>query len=302
MAIELSNKKQKWLDERFRTHKGYISGRPIVKSAHSDVFYRTAMDRELRRYIDAVLKALESEYSNTEDNLSEKDIKRTERVLNGYSVAMIAILLANSKKIINKWLGLTQKDVAKSVRSMAFDLAGKTIALKKTKAYDDVLRIIVDRNARLITNIAEQARTNIENIVYDGILAREKWSTIRKALKHQTEVSAKRMKTIARDQTAKAREAINRQEQQALGIEYFRWLTVGDERVSKEHRKLNGKIYKWGDIADRLPEIDSYGNKGYPSDRVNCRCSAVAIIILDGYKAVWDNGTKSYKVVKDVKL
>ena len=126
------------------------------------------------------------------------------------------------------------------------------------------------------------------------------WGSLENSLKTQTHISRDRIKRIARDQTAKTNQALNELEQIEAGVEYFKWTTAHDERVSTGyggHKQLDGKIYKWGE-TERYPVIDSYGHKGLPSQRVNCRCDARAIFILEGYKAVWNADKESYEVVK----
>lgn len=286
------------IDERFKRFNGYIAGRNIALSRKSDNYYRIALDKELDKYIQTMLNEVEDEYKPVEQG-EELKSGIFEAFFNKWNFAMLAILLANSDKIVNKWLSLTRHDVSQSVQKMAYGLAEKSVAVTKTPEYEEMLRLIVQRNVQLIKNVTTQTMTNIENIIYDGILAHQKWSTIRKDLNHQKELSRKRMKFIAKDQTAKARELINRQEQLAVGIEYFRWVTVGDERVRKSHRKLNGKIFKWNDDPSRLPILNDKGDRGYPAEDYGCRCSAIGVIILDGYKAVWNDSTESYEVVKN---
>ena len=75
--------------------------------------------------------------------------------------------------------------------------------------------------------------------------------------------------------------------QRDAGVEFFEWVTANDERVSTGkggHKQLDGKIYKWGDTAN-YPEIDSYGHHGVPAQRVNCRCTACAVVLRKDYVA-----------------
>lgn len=258
--------KTRWLDERFKRFRGYVQGKSITLARRADNFYRKALDTQIALYIQKVIDDIERDYDSVIEN--KQSAETFARTFEYWGVAMLAVLLGNTEKIANKWLNIVKEDVSKSVQKSILGFEAEKLSAKYIN--NDNLRLILHRNVQLIRNASTQTLTNIENILYDGVIAREKWRDIKKELMHQKEVGRKRIKTIARDQTAKAREAINRQEQEALGIEYFKWVTVGDERVSKEHRKLNGKIYKWGDVAERLPVIDSYGNVGYPSDRVNC--------------------------------
>ena len=155
------------------------------------------------------------------------------------------------------------------------------------KNFDDVLKLIIERNVQLIKNVSSQTITNIENIVYDAMTTGEGWYGIQKSLDHQKEISAKRVKLIARDQTAKANQTLSELTQREAGVKFFMWRTAQDERVSTGyggHKQLNNKIYKWGE-TENYPVIDSYGHRGLPSQRPNCRCQALPVWILKGYEA-----------------
>ena len=109
-------------------------------------------------------------------------------------------------------------------------------------------------------------------------------------------ISNRRAKTIARDQTQKAVSSFTQARAEQLGFEYYEWVTAGDERVSKEHYHLNGRVYRYDTPTAK---IDSYGNVGHPSQRVNCRCIAVSVI-MDNKKAhkVKDAKYGDYYVIK----
>ena len=84
--------------------------------------------------------------------------------------------------------------------------------------------------------------------------------------------------------------------EQALGFEYYMWMTSKDERVSKEHKELEGKLYRY-DTATAV--IDSYGNLGHPSQRVNCRCRRKAVILKPNQevKLISDGASGDYYII-----
>ena len=164
---------------------------------------------------------------------------------------------------------------------------------------EQITRLIVKENAGLIQNTTSQTLNNVESIVYDGVTTGQNWREIAKDLSNQTNIAKNRIKRIARDQTAKTDEALNELSQRSAGIQFFEWRTAQDERVSEGyggHKQLNGKIYKWGDV-EHYPIIDSYGHRGLPAQRVNCRCTALAVILRRDYEAK-QLPDGSYKIVK----
>lgn len=77
------------------------------------------------------------------------------------------------------------------------------------------------------------------------------------------------------------------------------WVTANDERVSTGkggHKQLNGRIYRY-DTPTAI--IDSYGNKGHCSERVNCRCTQVSVILEPSqeFKKIKDSLNGDYYII-----
>lgn len=287
----LSKKKEKWVLQRNKTLKGVLVGESISKNAFADYFYRKAIDAEFRKYIDSLIKDMESVYGVLRVDNSTRSQNRSPSevlaVLSRYKNKKLNVFFKNSRKIIEQWLRKAKKSTDKNIRDVLFKMAGKEISISYDKNFDDVLKLIIERNVQLIKNVSSQTITNIENIVYDAMTTGEGWYGIQKSLDHQKEISAKRVKLIARDQTAKANQTLSELTQREAGVKFFMWRTAQDERVSTGyggHKQLNNKIYKWGE-TENYPIIDSYGHRGLPSQRPNCRCQALPVWILQGYEA-----------------
>ena len=298
MAL-LSKKKEKWAIQRRKALKGVLIGKPINKNKHADVYYRTAMEKEFLKFLDSLKKDLSESYAVLKINNAKHSPAEVRRVLKWYKTNKFKIYLQNSVKIVEKWLKLAAVEADKSASKRLFELAGKEISIQYDKSYDEALKLMIERNVQLITNTTTQILTNVENIVYDGMTTGEGWAQIERDLATQTKISQDRIKRIARDQTAKTNEALNQIEQRSAGFEFFEWDTAQDERVSTGyggHKQLQGKIYRWGDEAN-YPVIDSYGHRGLPAQRPNCRCTALPVVILKGYRAK-QLSDGSYEIVK----
>lgn len=105
-------------------------------------------------------------------------------------------------------------------------------------------------------------------------------------------VSERRIELIARDQTAKANEAYNRARAVEANFTHYTWKTAQDTRVSTGdggHKQLNYRIYSY---ETPTAIIDSYGTKGHPAQRPNCRCHSDALYLRKNQKL---------KLVKDSK-
>lgn len=291
-----SKQKEKWLNGR-KSLRGFFKGKKLRSSLLPFLYYRDALNKELDKYFSKLKRDLKSVYTTVGKGATSK----VGETLNAYKKGEnYNKLIDNSDKIVKKWLRKATRESERTLRQDLGETAGKALAIEYDKKYTDSLKLIVQRNTQLIRNTTSQTLTNIENIVFDAMTTGQGWFDIEKNLETQTDISKNRVKRIARDQTAKTNQALNELTQRAAGVKFFSWETAKDERVSTGyggHKQLQGKIYKWGD-TENYPIIDSYGHRGLPSQRVNCRCDSRPVFILKGYHAEQlEDG--SYKVVKD---
>lgn len=270
---------------------GYSVGADITKNKHADVYYRNGLDREFSSFFTSLHKNIKKDFGNASAVVS---------TIRMYENVVMVALLDNSEKIIKKWLNIATTNADKSIKQSIYGELADSITINYDNAYDDELRMIIQRNVALIRNTATQTLTNIENIVFDSMTTGQGWQQTEKDLLTQTHISEDRIKRIARDQTAKTNTALNYLAQKAAGVKYFEWRTANDERVSTGyggHKQLNGKIYKWDD-EKHYPIIDSYGHQGIPSKRPNCRCVALPVFVHEGWHLT-QISDGSYIVEKD---
>ena len=142
----------------------------------------------------------------------------------------------------------------------------------------DILKATYLQNIALIKSIPNEIIRRYESAFYNSVASFDS-SSIEKLAKNISHISNNRAKFIARDQTSKAIESFSMARANQLGFEFYEWQTSEDERVSTGkggHRQLNGRLYRYDEPS---AIIDSYGNKGHPTQRPNCRCVSVAVII-----------------------
>lgn len=146
-----------------------------------------------------------------------------------------------------------------------------------------ILKAQIEQQITLIKSIPRHIMESCQTIFLNNLTSLDA-QAIEKSLSVLGGISARRARTIARDQTHKALTNIIQAKAQAFGAEYYIWTTSNDERVSKGyggHRQLNGRIYRY-DAPTAV--IDSYGNKGHFGDRVNCRCVGVSVFLEPNQK------------------
>lgn len=301
--MKMTEKKAKWLNQRSKALGGSLSKELTNKNKASEVYYRIALTKEFDKFFDFILKKIEKEYKPVKSNTlkSQNSLSGLVKLFDLLDGKYSNLFFANTFKIISKFLFKNIKSSKNTAKENIKELFGNALKINYDKSLDVNLKIAINENVNLIKNMSNNLLTQIKSVVYNSMTEGKGWADIQDNLFNQKDLTKKRVKKIARDQTAKANADINRLTQQSLGIEYFEWDGARDERERAEHNKLNGKIYKWNDIESRLPIIDKKGTRGYPSQAVLCRCMAKAVIIMSGYNISWSNESKSYLVVKENK-
>lgn len=132
----------------------------------------------------------------------------------------------------------------------------------------DELRAYGTENARLIRNIGEDAAARVERLVADGVRSGASTKAIKVALRDALGIGDRRARLIARDQIGKLNGNLTRERQTRVGVDTYRWRTVGDRRVRHSHRGREGNVYRWDD-----PPGD-----GHPGQPVQCRCIAEPVL------------------------
>jgi len=126
----------------------------------------------------------------------------------------------------------------------------------------------VENNVALITDIPEESLQRIESKLRVGIERGFSSKELEKIVINELGVAKNRAKLIARDQTNKFLGKLTELRQTTLGVEEYIWSTSRDERVRPEHRRRDGKKFKWSD-----PPSD-----GHPGEPIQCRCRAIPVL------------------------
>ena len=248
----------------------FVKLKAPLKNRVAEVFYRKA----LLKQIDFLQTKIKSKLLKS----SSFDLKELPSFFN----SLRKYFDKNSFKIIEKFLNLIKKQAKKSFISSFESVYKNSFSVPfNEKSFKKILKLFALQNAQLITSVRDTYLNSIANAVYNSVTTGASQKTLAKSLSKSLGVTQRRIKLIARDQSAKLNESLSRKAQENAGIEFFIWQTANDERVSNGfggHKHLDGKIYKYKDLS-HLPIIDSKGTRGLPGDRVNCRCTAIPVIL-----------------------
>ena len=182
-------------------------------------------------------------------------------------------------------------------KAFGVDVSG----MLKSEGIDAVMTSALQENVTLVTSLRDEYLKRIESIVYSGMQQGRYPTAIAKDLQEATGISWRRAKLIARDQVAKINSAVDSERSQNLGIEYYRWSTSSDTRVSgnpsgkypkakikcymisKADNGLGQGVYSYKHGADYAGESNLHPGTAHPQ----CRCRRIPLI--DGVNYDYQN-------------
>lgn len=95
-----------------------------------------------------------------------------------------------------------------------------------------------------------------------------------KVLEENYGVATRKAKFLARQETALLMSKFQETRYSDMGIKKYRWSTAHDEKVRKDHKALDGKIFAF----DLPPVTDRRsGARNNPGQDFNCRCVAIPL-------------------------
>lgn len=136
-------------------------------------------------------------------------------------------------------------------------------------------------NVKLITAMADDHLERVAEITSEAVRVGSRAEVVAARLRDTIGIASRKAKAIARDQIATLQGQVVQARQTRIGVERYRWRTVGDSRVRTAHRQREGQIFSWGQ-----PPPD-----GHPGAPINCRCYAEPV--LDDVLAAVSRGAKT---------
>lgn len=145
---------------------------------------------------------------------------------------------------------------------------------------ETILKAQVAEGANLIKSIPAEYLPKVQTQVTLSITSGQGLKDLVPALAKLSDQTLKRTRMIAKDQTRKAFNNLNRARIEDAGIKAFEWIHSGGANEPRPlHRDvLDGNIYRFDD----LPIIDEKtGERGIPGQLPNCGCTMRVVFIFD---------------------
>lgn len=125
-----------------------------------------------------------------------------------------------------------------------------------------------------IKDFIEEETKELRELVEKNAFAGNRATNLQDIIKKRKDISFKKAKFLARQETALLVSKYKQQKYQSAGITKYRWSTSKDERVRQIHKDLNNTIHEFSNP----PITDNKGNKNNPGEDFGCRCVAIPIL------------------------
>lgn len=114
-------------------------------------------------------------------------------------------------------------------------------------------------------------RKDVEANALDGY----RFSRLQSTLEHRYGTSKSKAEFLAQQETSLFMAKFRQQRFLDAGVNFYVWQTVGDGKVREDHKKLNGRIFQFGDPPQvAAPTKKSPARFAEPGEDFRCRCIA----------------------------
>lgn len=147
----------------------------------------------------------------------------------------------------------------------------------------DLAKGWVVENVALIESVDQSLLTEVEKLINRMTRDGEPKKAVEKSLREQFALTKDRARLIARDQVNKFNGRLTEERQTRLGVTEYIWHTVQDQRTRDDHRKLDGKTFRWDDPPITVSAGKRAGETNHPGGDIQCRCWAEPILKRRGF-------------------
>lgn len=244
--------------------------KPIQPNLGVEAAYRKSLKKLLREMRADVQGLLERHYPKgiAQDSLTD-----------GLQAALSALLrywLARLDKLAPQIAGVFANQSATHTErafQTALREAGFTVRFRATAQQQTALQAVLGGNVSLIRSIGQQYLSRVEESVWRSVNAGYDMAQLTRELRKDYGISERRAAFIARDQTNKAKAAIEKARRQELGITEAIWMhSHAGKEPRPSHVAANGKRF---DVSKGM-YLD--GKWVQPGTEPNCRCTSRSVI------------------------
>lgn len=273
MSITASNIAQALQNKRYlRTKQRTLTG---VKPPKSDeVDYRIQllnfirwMTTQVETRIDPLLTYLEPAY--VRDTPRQDILGALKQLESGINLAAVDFAERIASLHVQK---VSSKNSTRLKKSFEKSFGISLPELTRQENIRDNLNAHIKENVELIKSLPTKHFQRLRDLISQGVTHGRTASDLRNVLRDTGNITERRARVIARDQTSKLNGNLTAIRAQNAGSDRYTWVTRDDPLVRPTHARLNGKTFYWAEPPDT-------GNgHNHPGEDIECRCYARIII------------------------
>jgi SPP1 gp7 family putative phage head morphogenesis protein len=174
------------------------------------------------------------------------------------AAAVTALAAAAAATSARRWSALTSDVVGERVAPVAALAASQGYAARLSGSPATVAASLQTATEKAIRAAAARGAT-VQEVVAS---LRTTTKTVRSRVRYEVEDGTNDLDVSVAEET-----------QRAAGLDEYIWVTMGDSRVRREHRALDGKRQSW----NSPPAAGPGGARAHPGQAPNCRCRAMPV-------------------------
>ncbi len=282
--MQLTKRRTAWVESR---KPALIKGKGLKPSASLSIRYDAKLQKQIARMTEETEKAIAQLFKSetaTEYFAEDASIASQARILmNSLSNKFDEIFGWVAKPYSESFIGDVTANASATLHESLRELSGG-LSLNTTVLNDDTREIVtasIAENVQIIKTIPQQYLTGVQGAVMRSITTGNGMADLVPFLKKHKQITERRARFIALDQTRKSYGSISRAKMQAVGVKQFEWVhSSASVEPRRKHLELSGGIYNF----DEPPIIDPVtGERGFPAQLINCKCFAKPIISFQEY-------------------
>ena len=218
--------------------------------------------RRLARHIGEIVSGFEP---------TAETLPTLENMLRQYAVALAPWAKVTAGKMISE---VNARDLA-TWRSNSLQISESLRREILNAPTGEMMRALMDQQVHLITSLPLDAAQRVHEWTIKGLEDGTRAGEVTREILRTGEVTASRATLIARTETSRTATALVQARAVHVGSVMYIWRSSGDGDVRPDHKRLNGKSFRW----DSPPVADERtGARAHPGSIYNCRCYAEPIL------------------------
>lgn len=282
MTRLLTRRKEKWVNSR---KPAVVRGGVLNNPSALEAKFTAKLDAMVARMCEGVMADMRrffhtepaEQYFAQDASVSSQARILTNALMkkyNGYFAKMADSLAEQQVNAIDK---ASSAAMHSSLKELSGGLSLPTSAISGDMV--EVVNASTVEMTSLIKSISMEYISGVQGAVMRSITTGRGMADLVPYLEKHEGITKRRARMIAADQTRKAYSALNKGRMDKAGIAKFEWRhTGGSNEPRKLHQSYNGQVFK----LDDPPIIDEKtGERGLPSQAINCRCRMIPVIAFD---------------------